>query len=99
VNTPSHGMNLDALAGMLPVLQGPDGTPMVSPDHPYLVSLLAAHSAAMGICAALFRRAQTGEGVYIDASCWDCALGGDAVTSAAALNDAPLIEGFASRAT
>lgn len=98
-DTPSHGMNLDALAGMLPVQTGPDGSPRVAPDHPYLTSLLAAQGAATGICAALVRRALTGEGCYIDASCWDVALSGDAVASAAALNDAPLIDGLGSRAT
>lgn len=98
-STPAHGMNIDALAGALAVHEAADGSSYVPADYPYLSSLLTAHSTAVGICAALVRRAQTGEGAFLDASCWDSALAGNPVTNATALNDAPRAEGLASRLT
>lgn len=96
---PAHGLNIDALAGMLPVEDCSDGSAAISPDHIYLGSLFVAQTAAMGICAALLRRNATGLGSYIDASCLDCAVAGDPVVSAAMLSAHPMVEGFASRAT
>lgn len=98
-DVPAHGLNIDALAGMLPVAEAADGSSFIPPDHIYLGSLFVAQTAAMGICAALLRRQMTGEGCYIDAACLDCAVGGDPVVSAGTLSGVPMIDGFGSRAT
>lgn len=69
---PSHGMNMDALAGSLKVERAPDGT-LRLPDGPTLslASELGGTNAALAVAAALYRVRVTGEGCWIDASCWD----------------------------
>lgn len=99
-DTPSHGYNIDALAGMLHVRIAADGTPYVGPDgHLMPTSLLGGHAAALAICSCLLRRQHSGEGAFIDASCWDSGLAGDPVNSALALNGDGMAAGFASRTT
>jgi len=98
--TPAHGYNIDAAAGMLAVELDRHGAPFVGPaGHLMPASLLGAHSAALGICAALFQRHLTGLGSHIDASCWDAAISGDPIGSAGAITGETMEAGFASRST
>ena len=70
---PSHGMNMDALAGDLIVADWKGRKRFVVLGFSLGVELGAAN-AALGIAAAVFAARNTGEGVWIDASCWDGAL-------------------------
>lgn len=97
---PSHGYNMDGMAGMLDVQFDANGAPYVgAAGHLMPSSLLGGHAAALGVCAALLHRLRTGEGAFIDASCWDCGVSGDPITSASALSGVPMVTGFASART
>ena len=70
---PSHGMNIDALAGCLT----PDrtGRPrMAAGIYNSLGTELGGLNAAVAVLAALMRARATGEGAWIDVSCWDSAV-------------------------
>jgi alpha-methylacyl-CoA racemase len=70
---PSHGMNIDALAGCLT----PDrtGRPrMAAGIYNSLGAELGGLNAAVAVLAALVRARATGEGAWIDVSCWDSAV-------------------------
>jgi alpha-methylacyl-CoA racemase len=67
---PSHGLNMDALADGLPT-QVVDGQPRLAPTHTSWGNELGSLHAALAVVAALLRSRQTGEGAWIDASCWD----------------------------
>ena len=87
---PSHGMNLDAMAGLMAIVESKDGSPVGQPPtfgglRPSLV--FGASSTATGICAALAARASTGKGCYIDASFLDASLTIDPYRAAMELND------------
>jgi len=83
---PSHGMNVDASAGMVRIERGPGGRPEIGPFSSYGLSIdLGALHAALAVTAALFHRAQTGEGQYIDTSCWAAGVASNS-RFAAALN-------------
>lgn len=93
---PSHGYNMDGQAGLLHIDEDAEGRPFVGPSgHLMPASLLGGHAAAMGICAALVRLRATGQGAHIDASCWDCGVSGDPITSASCLSGVPMVDGFA----
>lgn len=71
--TPSHGMNIDALAGCVRLDDSGDrvrlGRGQVS-----LGAELGGLNAALSIVAAVFRARATGVGAWLDASCWDAAI-------------------------
>ena len=71
---PSHGMNLDALAGCVPT-RARDGRLEI--DYSLSTSLaneLGAVNAALAITAAVFAARTTGCGQWVDISCWDAAV-------------------------
>ena len=69
----SHGMNMDALSGTLIVTDWKGRKRFVTLGFSVGVELGAAN-AALGIAAALYGAKAKGEGVWIDASCWDGAV-------------------------
>lgn len=71
---PSHSMNIDAAAGLVSVEKGTGGRPEIG-SYTMMgrgVELAALH-AALAVAAALAQRSRSGQGAYIDASCWDAA--------------------------
>jgi alpha-methylacyl-CoA racemase len=72
---PSHGMNVDAGAGLLRIERGPGGRPEITPSGATGLAIeLGGLHAALAVAAALVRRARTGEGEYLDVSCWDAGI-------------------------
>jgi len=72
---PSHGMNVDAMAGLVRIVRGPGGRPEIAPSGITGLAIeLGALHAALAVAAALVRRARTGRGEYLDVSCWDAAV-------------------------
>ena len=70
---PSHGMNIDALAGVLTPER--EGRPrMAAGIYNSLGTELGGLNAAIAVMAALLRARATGEGAWIDVSCWDAAV-------------------------
>jgi alpha-methylacyl-CoA racemase len=70
---PSHGMNIDAAAGMVKVGVDEDGIPTVVKAQATGMDL-GGINAAMAVLAALVQRSRSGEGQYLDVSCWDSAV-------------------------
>lgn len=71
---PSHSMNIDAAAGFLKIEQGPGGRPEIGPYTMIGRGMeLGALHGALAVAAALAQRSRTGQGCYIDVSCWDAA--------------------------
>lgn len=68
---PSHGMSMDALCGVAPIVDGPDGPQLDLSLGVSLASEFGAVNAALAILAALFAARHTGQGAWIDVSCWD----------------------------
>lgn len=69
---PSHGLNVDALSGLAPVVRGEDGRFRFEFQvRTTFAGEAAATSAALAITAALLDVHRGGEGAWIDASCWD----------------------------
>jgi alpha-methylacyl-CoA racemase len=71
---PAHGMSMDALAGVAPVVTGHAGRP----EFGYLAitsfaNESAASNAALAVTAAVMHARATGQGQWIDISCWDSA--------------------------
>lgn len=67
---PSHGLNMDALADTLPV-EWEDGQPHRGRTFTSWGNELGTAFAAVAIVAALVAVRTTGEGAWIDLSCWD----------------------------
>jgi alpha-methylacyl-CoA racemase len=72
---PAHGMSMDALAGVAPITVDAAGRPQFS----YLAitsfaNESAAANAALAVTAAVMHARATGEGQWIDISCWDSAV-------------------------
>ena len=67
---PSHGLNMDALAYTLNVVETPDG-PRIGWSFTSWGNELGATYAALAVSAALLEARATGEGAWIDLSCWD----------------------------
>ena len=67
---PSHGLNMDALADTLPV-EWEDGQPHRGWTFTSWGNELGTAFAAMAVLAALVAVRATGEGAWIDLSCWD----------------------------
>lgn len=74
---PSHGMVMDAAAGWVTIDRDERGKPKISDANFTSVAVeMCALGAALGVVAALRQAAETGEGAWIDASCWDHAVDG-----------------------
>lgn len=71
--TPSHGMNMDALAGGVQ-LDRSGGTVRLARGQISLAAELGGVNAALAIVAAVMRAKLTGQGAWLDASCWDAAV-------------------------
>ncbi|MEX2558195.1 MAG: CoA transferase [Actinomycetota bacterium] len=69
----SHGMNMDALAGTLVLGEWEARKRFITYGFSLGVEM-GAVNAALGITAAVFRARATGEGAWVDASCWDAAF-------------------------
>jgi crotonobetainyl-CoA:carnitine CoA-transferase CaiB-like acyl-CoA transferase len=70
---PSHGMNIDALAGCLTPEH--DGRPRLAAGiYNSIGAELGGLNAAVAVLAALVRARASGEGAWIDISCWDAAV-------------------------
>ena len=77
---PGHGVTIDAEAGQVEVVDGPQGALLVAamPGGGLRPSVLhAGHLAAMAVCAALRAVAVDGRGSHVDAACWDAAAAAD----------------------
>lgn len=70
---PSHGMNMDSLAGVL-FLEEFEGRAAIQTKGFSLGVELGAVNAALAIVAAVHHAQRTGEGTWIDLSCWDAAV-------------------------
>ena len=70
---PAHGLNMDALAGTLP-LEWVDGEPRVPEHYRSVGTTVAGIEAALGIYAALHRRSRGGGGQVVHVSIWESAL-------------------------
>ena len=71
--TPSHGMNIDALAGTVRVDRSGDRVRLAK-GQLSLGAELGGLTASLSIVAAVFRARTTGEGAWLDASCWDATV-------------------------
>jgi alpha-methylacyl-CoA racemase len=72
---PSHGKNMDALAGVMRVLDDGKSTPRMSLGlYASLGSEAAGLNAAVAILAAVHGARATGHGAWLDISCWDSAV-------------------------
>ncbi len=67
---PSHGLNMDALADGLPV-EWREGQRRLAPTHTSWGNELGSLHAALAIVSAVLAARSTGEGAWIDVSCWD----------------------------
>lgn len=70
---PSHGMNIDAAAGLLEISHRPGTRPEIKVGSAQGLETGSTH-AALGVVAALLRRSRTGEGCFVDAACWEGAV-------------------------
>jgi alpha-methylacyl-CoA racemase len=70
---PSHGMNIDAAAGLLEISHSPGARPEIKVGSAFGLETGSTH-AALGVVAALLNRARTGRGCHIDAACWEGAV-------------------------
>lgn len=70
---PSHGMNMDALAGCVRV-ERRDGRVRLAEGQLSLAAELGGVNAALAVVAAVLRARLTGQGAWLDASCWDAAV-------------------------
>ena len=76
MDLPSHGLNIDAAAGMLKIVRSPNGRPEVKITSQTMATCIemGGVNAALAITAALWQRTRTGQGQWIDASCWDASV-------------------------
>jgi crotonobetainyl-CoA:carnitine CoA-transferase CaiB-like acyl-CoA transferase len=71
---PSHGANMEALAGLVDIQEREDGTAEPPNIRIFMSSQAGAMHAALGMVSALERRRRTGEGAYLDVSCWEAGV-------------------------
>jgi len=71
---PAHDLAVEALAGSIGIAPGADGEPVI-PAIP-AADMLSALQALSAVLMALYRRAMSGRGDYIDISMHDATLGG-----------------------
>ncbi|OBF41905.1 hypothetical protein A5719_11025 [Mycolicibacterium peregrinum] len=69
---PAHGLNVDFLSAGLAVT-GSDGDYRLTTDVSYGIEL-GALNGAVAVLAALFRARISGQGTWLDVSCWDAAV-------------------------
>lgn len=90
--SPSHGMNMDALAGCVQ-LDRSGGTIRLARGQISLAAELGGVNAALAIVAAVMRAKLTGQGAWLDASCWDAAVEANRLwLGHLAATDAPLFD-------
>jgi crotonobetainyl-CoA:carnitine CoA-transferase CaiB-like acyl-CoA transferase len=70
---PAHGLNMDALAGAVPV-EWEDGRPVAPESYRSVGTTLAGIEAAIGIYAALHRRDRGAGAQFVHVSVWESAL-------------------------
>jgi crotonobetainyl-CoA:carnitine CoA-transferase CaiB-like acyl-CoA transferase len=70
----AHGQTIDAMAGLLPLAEGPDGSPVTPPGWRSTGTSLGGVFAATGILAACSRFRQNSGAQFIDVSLWSSAL-------------------------
>ena len=85
----AHGMEFDAIAGLMPPVIAPDGTPRVPGNTNAVGSYAGPLYGALSICAALIDANNTGKGQYIDACQTDAAIYSQANAVNTRLNDRP----------
>lgn len=68
----SHDLAIEAMAGVLSITRGRDGAPAI-PGLP-AADMLSSMMALSGVMMALWRRAETGRGDYIDVAMSECLL-------------------------
>ena len=71
---PAHGLNMDGLAGMTETYEEDGQTRFIQIAYTSFGNELGALNAALAVIAALVGARATGEGVWIDISCWDCLI-------------------------
>ena len=71
---PAHGMNVDAYAGWVTTERIGDRDRIAAGIFTSVAVELGGINAALGILAALHQARTTGQGAWIDASCWDAAV-------------------------
>jgi crotonobetainyl-CoA:carnitine CoA-transferase CaiB-like acyl-CoA transferase len=72
-NLPSHGLNMDAIADCL-IVEWQDGEPRLGWTFTSWGNELGSTYAALAITAALLEARATGQGAWIDLSCWDAVV-------------------------
>jgi crotonobetainyl-CoA:carnitine CoA-transferase CaiB-like acyl-CoA transferase len=70
---PAHGGQLEASVGLVDVGEDGPSTHSKGPRIFHSIQSAGAH-AALAILAGLVRRDRTGEGCFLDVSCWDCGV-------------------------
>ena len=85
---PAHGINVDLLTASLAVA-GQEGDYRLTTDVSYGVEL-GSMSGAIAVLAALIRSRTTGQGAWLDVSCWDAGAEAHRLNMAAALVDQPI---------
>jgi len=83
-NRPAFAHTTNAMSGMMHLEQGDEPSPRAS--NLQAADVLAATQASAAIVAALFRRARTGQGAYLDISMLETLIGADSVTYPSVLN-------------
>jgi len=82
---------INAVSGMMSLEQAPDPCPRVT--YLQAADVLAGTHAFGAILAALFRRARTGQGAYLDVSMLECLVAAEDVTYGSVLNGGPVQSG------
>jgi len=70
----SHGLNMDAMAACITYKYEHGRPHLVAPIASSIPSEVGALEAALAITAAVYRARTSGEGAWIDASCWDAGV-------------------------
>jgi len=83
--TPAFGHIVSAISGLMHLEQ--QDRPAPRPPYLQAADVLAATHAFGAIVAALFRRARTGAGAYLDVSMLEALIGAEDITFGAVLND------------
>jgi crotonobetainyl-CoA:carnitine CoA-transferase CaiB-like acyl-CoA transferase len=73
-NMPAHGLNMDGMAGMTATVEEDGETRFVQLAYTSFGNELGAVNAALAVTAAVLGARTTGQGVWIDISCWDCVM-------------------------
>jgi crotonobetainyl-CoA:carnitine CoA-transferase CaiB-like acyl-CoA transferase len=84
---PAFAHIVNAVSGMMYLEQGDEGAPRSS--NLQAADVLAASHAVSAILAALWRRARTGRGAYLDVSMLEALVAADSITFASVLNGGP----------